>query len=529
MGQGRSKDALDQHDRPPALVATISEGNFFSITERQLLLEIKDTFSPEITRLQSAKVAESASGPVSRNDHDSSPSQIIFERDYDEVNRTLVGILCLRWIYNDDYKRFTAAQPEQRRLTRKSFDWLKHYFHQNLQTPSDILQLVISMIINDLGKDPNLEREVAAYFLEKGQTLPEQNHDSLLFEAAGLDMIPSLSLLTHHQREDLLLGLQLGSELNAGQIAQAESVPINLEFLQDMRGRERAFELKFMEQILDVAGASGHIDPTCALNLAQPVFEAFQTVHDVSLKIIKENMPLRDAYDQVLRKRQRLLEATGFRRLSVSDNRDRALLRLLTMGRTVDKEQAELFAAAFESLDEVTRDALITGLNIDGNVNEQAVLPYYMPAVLADTLSKTKNCSEEERCRVLATLMRYLAKVFTLSPKVTFGGTYGAVAREGGGGVGASAAAEGSEGGRAPPSVPGIVIEHNMMKVREVINSPTFPGNMDELDDLDIPAGQQLVRRRTSHSLAGGGDGVGRGLARSGTGMSALEARDVRE
>ena len=69
------------------------------------------------------------------------------------------------------------------------------------------------------------------------------------------------------------------------------------------------------------------------------------------------------------------------------------------------------------------------------------------------------------------------------------------------GSVGDGGGSESGVGAGVAGPVPGIVIEHNMMKAREVIGSKTFPLNPDKLDELDIPAGQLLQRRRTSHSL----------------------------
>jgi hypothetical protein len=522
MGHASSRskpDMTTSHVETHRLATTITNHDFFGIEERELLLQIKDAFAPELERLKSAKVTEQAS-PVHRiRNGPPSPSMVLYGEEFNEVNRTLTGLLCLRWIYNDQYEHFTQQQPETRRLQRASFDWLRDYFHQNLNDPEDVMPLVISMIINDLGKDPSLAEDVAAHFDGLGESLPEQNHDSLLFEAANIPgMIKCLDMLNEEQRTDLLLGLELGSELNAGQLAQAESVPINLEFLQHMQNREHAFELKFMEQILDVAGGLGHVNPNGAVNLIQPVFETFKTVHDVSIRIIKENLPLREAYDHVLQKREKLLVNVGFRRLSVSNDRDRALLRLLTMGRTVDFAQAELFATAFEALEDDARADLIRGLNIDGNVNERAVLPYYMPAVIADTLQTTKDCDDVDRRRALTSLMRYLAKVFRQSSKIDFfpqGTAFGSQHSP------TTPTSEDGNGGGV--AVPGIVIEHNMMKVREVINSPGFAQNPDRLDDLEIPAGQQLQRRRTSHSLAsgeGGSDFSPKTISRSGTNLS---------
>lgn len=461
-----------------SLRETIHLNQFYTLDETQILKQIKEAFEPELERLKSAKAVEGtvqqrqANGTAERP----TPSQILFGNNYDEINRTLVGILALRWIHNDDYDRFTSGQPTEFRLTKDSFEWLRQLFADGLKTEDDLFALVVSMVINDLGKDPNLEED---YFQLTRQRLPEKNHDSLLLEAARVGMIPALDYLSPEKRQEVMLGLDLGSELNAGQLAQAESVPVNLEGLLEMRGHEHAFELKFMEQILDVAGAAGHIDSAGAKNLIEPVFQAFKTVHEVSLDIIAGRSSLRQGYDKVLTKRGNMLFIKGFRRLSVSDKEDRALLRLLTMGRTADLEQAELFSKAFHALDKRNKEQLVAGLNVDGNVNETAVLPYYMPAIISTTLANTKDVDETSKQRALTSLMRYLAKVLG-SPGVGLPGL--------------------AEDAVYNGEVSGIIIERNMSKAQDVINSPEFKNNPDLLDGLAIPDGQVLQRRRTSQS-----------------------------
>ena len=161
-----------------------------------------------------------------------------------------------------------------------------------------------------------------------------------------------------------------------------------------------------MEQILDVAGAAGHIDHTCAKRLIEPVFQAFKTVLDVELEIIGGKSNLREGYDKVLTNRGDMLARSGFRRLTVHEPEQRALLRLLTMGRTADKEQAELFSNSFDHLDDQNRKLLVEGLNIDGNMDETAVLPYYMPAILSEGLENIQDLPQNEKERAVTALMR---------------------------------------------------------------------------------------------------------------------------
>jgi hypothetical protein len=471
-------------DTPPpppscSLLETIRAGEFYSVDESTILYQIQDAFEPEFERLKAAKAVEGTEqqrAAANGRANNPSPSQMLYGCNYDEVNRTLVGILALRWIHNRDYERFTHPQPSDTRLTKESFEWLHDLFAKGIKDPDDLFALVLSMVINDLGKDPNLEED---YYFQTHNRLPDQNHDSLLLEAAKAGMVPALDYLDPQKREEIMLGLELGSELNAGQLAQAESVPVNLEGLLNMRGHEHAFNLKFMEQILDVAGALGHLDSTGAKNLIEPVFQAFKTVREVSLDIIAGNSNPRQGYDKVLTKRGNMLSIKGFRRLSVSDREERALLRLLTMGRTADKEQAELFSKAFHDLDQHNKEQLVTGLNVDGNVNETAVLPYYMPAIISTTLETTKDSDDETKCRALTSLMRYLAKVLGSAGSDLTGVPEGVV---------------------FSGEVPGIIIERNMSKAQDVINSPEFKTNPDLLDGLAIPDGQILQRRRTSQS-----------------------------
>lgn len=398
------------------LWATIRENRFYELTERELLKQMYCCFKDEINRLKRAYAVE---GDGSSTDHRedgrqwTTPSQVLFGEDYDEINRTLTGVLALRWIMTDDYERFISGQNEATKLSPASFQWLKQYYTDHLSDPEDLFCLILAVVVNDLGKDPILSED---YFDKTNKIIFQANHDTILLEAAKADMVPCLSYLDDTHRQDIMLGLELGSELNAAQLAQAENVPVNLEGLLRMHGNEHAFNLKFMEQILDLAGAQAHVHtPTQghfngATNLTEPVFQAFKTVQEASLSIIKRQCTLRQGYDRVLSGRGAMLEAVGYKHLSVHDDKQRALLRLLTMGRTSTLQQATLIERAFTDLDPVYKSLLIQGLNIDGDREDQtAVIPYYMPAMLAEAIRNTRNSPKQ--VQALTSLMRYLARV----------------------------------------------------------------------------------------------------------------------
>ena len=485
-----------------ALQRTIDAGEFYTADDKSIFQVIQQSFPAELDRLKNAYAVEGSNSSaqllLKERSASDSPSRILYNHDFDEINRTLVGVQCLRWIHNDDYETLTGCQPEPLKLQRDSFNWLRDYFRENLRTSSDLFALILSMIINDLGKDPELAGDISP------RTSAKDNHDVVLLEAAKGGLIPSLELLDTKHREDVMLGLELGSELNAGQLAQAENVPINLEGLLHMRGHEDAFALKFMEQILDVAGSGGHIDHTCAKRFIEPVFQAFKTVHEVSLDIIARKYTLREGYNKVLTNRGDMLVKRGFRRLSVHKPDERALLRLLTMGRTADRDQADLFSNAFHALSENDRNLLIQGLNVGGFEDETAVLPYYMPAIISEGLENIHDLPQEGKERAVAALMRYLGRVLEHKSSLDHSANPPSVNfrpgdEDGDDKVGELTIIQPVQ--RQGTGLPGVVIERNVRAAMGTIRSEEFRTNPERLDALEVPPGAMMKRRRTSHSM----------------------------
>lgn len=512
------------------LWATIRDHQFYILPEGELLGQIYCCFSDEINRLKRAYAIETDSPSTSLSQEapwHTTPSQLLFGEDYDEINRTLTGVLALRWIMTDDYERFTSGQNAKGKLSPASFQWLKRYYTDHLSDPEELFCLILAIVVNDLGKDPILSED---YFEKTNKIISQANHDTILLEAAKEGMLPCLSYLDATHRQDIMLGLELGSELNAAQLAQAENVPVNLEGLLLMHGNEHAFNLKFMEQILDIAGAQGHIRSDGASNLTEPVFQAFKTVQEVSLSIINRQCTLRQGYDRVLTGRGAMLEAVGYKHLSVHNDEQRALLRLLTMGRTSTLSRAQLIEQAFHDLDPTHKYLLVQGLNIDGDQDDQtAVIPYYMPAMLAEAIRNTRNSPKQ--VQALTSLMRYLARVLvwrdtedspdqiethdhhhhhhsnsnnnnktwpandlprrasmTATPSNTTNPQpFSAVAN-----TNANTNVKQGREGRE-----GRVFERNMTKAREMINSAAFRETPEIMDGLDPPEGHLLKRRRT--------------------------------
>jgi hypothetical protein len=375
----------------------------FALSERSLVSLIYQEFPDEIDRLRRAY---SIRDPQGNPPETPSPSRIIYEEDYDEVNRTLVGFLALRWIHGAEYDVFVGSQPPELRLTRESFDWIRDYFNQVIIDADTLYALITSIIINDLGKDPELALD---HQRTTGEDISDLNHDYILLKACGSGLVPCLERHSAEKKDDLLLGIEIGAFFNFGQLGQAENAPAALTSLLRMEGRERSFQLRFMEQLLDIAGAAGHMDWTCAKKLNQPIFESYRNVFHACHGVISGTLDACQGYDHVLIRRAEYIHKKGFRLLKVEcDQYERALMRLLCMGNVTTKETAEMYESAMNSLQQATKDALVYALNVDGSVDEPAIQPTYAPALLSLIKKQTE----------LVAVLEYFSRVMSVKARV---------------------------------------------------------------------------------------------------------------
>ncbi|KAJ5740614.1 hypothetical protein N7493_000486 [Penicillium malachiteum] len=382
--------------------ACTSPNALFSTPQDDLLRMIYQEFTHDIDRLKRAYSIRDEQ-PLSQTSK--SPSYILYQADYDEVNRTLVGFLSLRWIHLGQYENFVGSQPHDAQLKRESFKWIQEFYNEVITDADALYALITSIIINDLGKDPQLASD---YYKTTGTDIAHLNHDAILLKACQARLIHSLEKLPPRYKDDLIRGMELGATFNFGQMAQAENVPACLSGLDLMKERPHCFQMRLMEQLLDIAGAAGHMDYTCAKKLIQPIFDSYRNVYDACQSIIVGTSNTRAGYDIILDRRSETLHAVGFRLVDIGNMEDRALMRLLCMGNAVTHDKASLFQNAWDSLNTDTRRVLVSTLNLDGQSGEPAVQPTYMPAFLS-------RLKDE---RSLTHALCYLARVMTLSEPV---------------------------------------------------------------------------------------------------------------
>ncbi|KAG8823314.1 hypothetical protein FRC18_010763 [Serendipita sp. 400] len=424
--------------------------NGFSALSNERTIELLgETFNHELEYLWDADSTPEHKTTARSSTEFLTPSKQLYNADYDEVNRTLLSMLAFKWVLANDYQSFTRYQPSAVVLKQESFNELRKLCLSQIKNPENILPLLVAMVINDLGKSPRLAKAVEK---ATGKPMTEANHDEVIYLAAENGMICCLQQLDETQIGDVLLGLKLGATLNIAQFAQAENVPGSLEGVKVLEGNKNAFILKFLEVLFDVAGAAGNVDARCAKAMIEPVYHSYMMAYRVLLGVVENCGSHRQNYDKLLIAHGEKLKQQGFRHLSVENPSERALLRLIVMGRsTSNKKQADLFDSAFKRLSDWERQALVDGLNVDGTDDGEAIIPYYMPAVISEGLKNTSS-EPEGKIEALASVMRLLGRVY---------------------------------GGSKPrKGQPGVVKEQNLRHVTDVIHSGAFESDPRILDQL---------------------------------------------
>lgn len=442
-------------------LARVTKSSFMKLSDVEAVRLFDDLFHSELEHLQKASVTvESTTKPPAGNlgnNKNQTPSHVLYDEDYPEVNRTLVSLLAIKWVLHGDYASFTDTQKANK-LSKKSFDDLRKFYNRLVKTDEDLHALLVAMAIDDIGKDPNLSQELEKHL--GGVPVKAKDHSDLVYqaakseEAAKAKLIPSLEMVPPSSRADILGCLHIGSQLNISQAVQGECPPASLRILSTELGKGNAINLRAMLTFLDVAGAAGHVDSRSCIVMTEPVFQAYMS----ALKAFEEFsngsiVSPRACYDHIIETRAEGLRKLGFE-FPVSANEARALSRLLCMGRVTTIEQANQFKQALDKLAPEAKKNLINGLNVDGIDDGVAILPYYAPGLLADATKDTDK-SDDVVIPILSAFFRFLGRVFN--------------------------------GSEPTPGAKGDIIERDLSFVQEKIKSEDFRSQPEILDGVGFP------------------------------------------
>ncbi len=310
-----------------------------------------------------------------------------------ELNRTLVGVLALRWLYYDDHEAFTECQSGRHKLTRPTFNKLRDYTRSVIgdvttETGRARYQAMETLVvINDLGKIQKIVDEVQR---RSGTTDVDHDHVLLMVLERYPELSQSFQRLPQHLQELIVRGLR--TDFNVAQFLQTESVAGNLRGLEGVD--QDTIDFWMLHALADIAGAAGANVQNGSATIDELTAQNFLLAADC-VRDIGPNNTIDDVYNAYLRGRARRY------RLNIDDPEDGpvqwAHARLCCMLRVPDFTESEGWAREriqvahvgralsrrlndHESL--IHRKILIKELKETGTGDSHAILLYYTPALL---------------------------------------------------------------------------------------------------------------------------------------------------
>ena len=437
------------------LRAAVSQGQFPELSDTKAVHMFGSAFKSELERLENAQltVESGTAKPAGSLENGETPSRYLFREDFAEVNRTVVNMLALKWILAGDYDSFTACQREEGKLSRESFRRLCDFFRGY----GDIYALLVAVVVDDLGKDPQLARDVAerSHSHDSARNAKMVNHSDFVYQAAKTDLIPALKRVSDSGRKAIISSMEIEGQLSIAQLVQGENVPASLSILKHIQDDGSGFRMRAMVTILDVAGAAAHSDARGCLVMTENIFQGYMTTIETLQKFIQGEIPSeRACYDQVLTDRAKSLHLKGCELLSTDNAEQRALLRIFCIGRVDSKQLADAFAKSFTALPATEKNNLVQGLNVDGLNDGTAILPYYAPGLTAEVLRGVRGKEEPLLVEALSAFLRFLAKVM--------------------------------EERKAVSNTSGV-IERDLWFAQDVIKSSSFKDDPHVLDNVQLP------------------------------------------
>jgi hypothetical protein len=314
-----------------------------------------------------------------------SPSKQMFGEVHTEFDRTVVGILTLKWVLEGNYDQFTSVQKAELKLTRAAFEQLRQFTRSNIKDPEDLDAMITYMVINDLGKVKSIVADLKTRF-----KIEDPDHDVILLQALRLD--PSISeaflRLSESGKKKVLAGLE--SRFNLGQFIQGENVAGSLTFLKALD--EDEFNFHLIHAIYDIAGAAGHVNPSGSVVMTESTYAGISLGLD-KLSLLRKGASPKEVYLNFMAARAKQLS------LSVENPHWLVDIRLNLLFRSAGPQDTVLVREVFERLPPNARAILNQELSTLGTDDGYATLVYYAPALIANLRRVIKDAGEPDSDR----------------------------------------------------------------------------------------------------------------------------------
>lgn len=352
---------------------------------------------PEILWLADAKVRKTEEGLATLH---GTYSEQLFGQKYVEFDRTMMTLHCLKLILDGSenaYQAFTAAQPNNTKLSKKSFESLHERGQRLLRSQwggmsaAQITEAMeTALVLGDIGKSEKA-REI---FKSHGVTAPD--HDDFYGEALPvIDLNPSLSpSFARLPVPAKKLLIKIANLAHYGHVTHLEGGTSMFSKLKQSTipfEDLTALEFDLFVHTCDVAGALGHVNNQSSIVYTEHAHKAMQAMADAVCILQDPTKDEWDAYNAYLEKRAAWLE------LSSNDRADRVLARIGAMLRLFTPDEGAVLKKGMQQLDDVMKQQIISQLDVQKN-DKVGRTPTYMPAVLVNLFNNPElGDSKEER------------------------------------------------------------------------------------------------------------------------------------
>lgn len=180
-----------------------------------------------------------------------------------EVKRSICAMLSVISLVKDRYEDFTAAQSEERKMTRTQWQEMQRFVKWTHLNEETLCAMLVFLAIRGIGKVKPLVNQ-----LPPEQRTPEK---AVLYVIETLpELVPSFQLLNSNMKELVKNSLLLHNSFKFPQLLQGENLPYHLARLQAVQGAsphggDKVLKFYLLALVAIMAALKGVQSPSSAL------------------------------------------------------------------------------------------------------------------------------------------------------------------------------------------------------------------------------------------------------------------------
>lgn len=352
-------------------------------------------------------------------------SEQLFGQKYIEFDRTIMTLHCMKLVLDGSHKAylaFTAAQPEETRLSYENFKALHLQGLKILQSKwgglseqQIALAMETALVLGDIGKSEKARELFKPY----GISAPD--HDDFYGEAMAElmknpSLCPSFAKLPLKAKELLA---SVANQAHYGHVTHLEGGANMFTKLMESEIPQKdplALAFDLFVHTCDVMGALGHVNNKSSIVYNESTHQAMQAMKEAVKVLADPKKTQVDAYNAYLTVRANWLG------LNPDESSDRVLARIGAMLRLFTPEEGVVLKESMNGLDPILSDKIARQLDVQRE-DLPSRTPTYMPAVLVNLLNNPElgNTKEDRLTKAVQLGLPFIARVLEKHKEMLIG------------------------------------------------------------------------------------------------------------